>query len=190
MKVLLIENDRKHAEQVENRLRKFNPTFKVDTVRAGEASVDTLLKKKYEAVVLDQQLPSRDAAQLVAQLKKSGHDAPIVVLAGNANGSVSIKTVNNGAADVVVNGNDYLALLPEVVQKSIEQHRLESKFQTLILNSKRKLQNTFDGITDIIFQINQKHEITMANRSFANLCQTQPDKLIGRKYHEVFCRCD
>ncbi|MFQ5825365.1 MAG: PAS domain S-box protein [bacterium] len=68
--------------------------------------------------------------------------------------------------------------------------------QSLILNSKRKLQSIFDGITDIIYQVNHAYEIIMVNKKLAQLCNTQPEKLIGKKcykayfgYHEPCIEC-
>lgn len=190
LKVLLVENDTRQAELVKNRLRKFNPSFEVDTIRSDEYSDERVSRQRYEAIVLDQQLSPEAATKFLAALKKKGDTTPIVVLSGNERGEILIQTVNNGATDVIVDDQNYLVVLPEILQKNIEQHRMEVRFQNLILNSKRKLQNTFDAITDVIFQINQKYEITMANKTLAQLCNTQPDKLIGRKYCEVFCQCE
>jgi PAS domain S-box-containing protein len=61
--------------------------------------------------------------------------------------------------------------------------------QSLILNSKKRLQATFDGITDIIYQVNRDFEIIMANKKFAEICGTQPEKLIGKKCYESFYNC-
>jgi polar amino acid transport system substrate-binding protein len=190
LKVLFVESNFGQANLVVNRLRNFNPNFDVDVINGEEYSSEYLSQHRYQAIVLDHQLPRNLATDFISQQKKRGDTTPIVVLSGNARGEVLIQTVNNGSADVVVNEDDYLALLPGVVQKTIEQHKMETRFQTLILNSKRKLQNTFDAITDVIFQIDQNFEITMANKTLANLCNTQPDKLIGRKYTEVFWQGD
>lgn len=72
-----------------------------------------------------------------------------------------------------------------IVRNIAEKKRL----QALILNSKKKLQSAFDGITDIIYQVNLDFEIVMANRKFAELCNTQPEKLIGKKCYESFFYC-
>lgn len=58
--------------------------------------------------------------------------------------------------------------------------------QNLILNSKRRLQSTFDSIGDIIFEVNENSEIVIANRKFSEMCSLEPEKVIGRKYYELF----
>lgn len=72
-----------------------------------------------------------------------------------------------------------------IVRNIAEKKRL----QALILNSKKKLQSAFDGITDIIYQVNLDFEIVIANKKFAELCNTQPEKLIGKKCYESFFNC-
>ncbi|MFQ5708426.1 MAG: ATP-binding protein [bacterium] len=61
--------------------------------------------------------------------------------------------------------------------------------QSLILNSKRRLQESFDGITDIIYQVNRDYEVVLANKRIAELCRTQPEKLIGLKCYEAIFLC-
>ncbi len=58
--------------------------------------------------------------------------------------------------------------------------------QSLILNSKRRLQNTFDGIQDVIYQVNQNYELVIANRKFAENCSSLPKDLIGEKCYGVY----
>ncbi|MFQ5864677.1 MAG: PAS domain S-box protein [bacterium] len=58
--------------------------------------------------------------------------------------------------------------------------------QSLILNSKKRLQSIFDAITDIIYQVNHDFEIIMANKESAQLCNTQPERLIGKKCYEAY----
>ena len=58
--------------------------------------------------------------------------------------------------------------------------------QRLILDSKRRLQNTFDGIQDVIYQVNQNYELVIANRKFAGNCSSHPKDLIGKKCYRVY----
>ncbi|RMF68066.1 MAG: PAS domain-containing protein, partial [Calditrichaeota bacterium] len=59
------------------------------------------------------------------------------------------------------------------------------RLQTLILNSKRRLQSTFDGIRDFIYQVDKDYEIVIANKAFATACGTKPEDLVGKKCFEV-----
>lgn len=63
----------------------------------------------------------------------------------------------------------------------------KQNLQRLILNSKRRLQSTFDGITDIIFQVNEDFEIIIANRQFAQYANMKPEDVVGRRYSELLC---
>lgn len=62
--------------------------------------------------------------------------------------------------------------------------------QSLILSSKRRLQSTFDGITDVICQVNPDLEVVMANKRFSRMANCEPDEVIGRPYYELLCGRD
>ena len=47
----------------------------------------------------------------------------------------------------------------------------------------------FDGIEDIIYEVNKDYEIVLANKKFAELCNSQPENLIGKKCYEVYFNC-
>ena len=59
--------------------------------------------------------------------------------------------------------------------------------QGLILKSKKRLQTTFDGIKEIIFQVDHDYNVVIANKKFAELQASEPGEIIGKKYYEIFC---
>jgi PAS domain S-box-containing protein len=65
----------------------------------------------------------------------------------------------------------------------------QKQLQSMILESKKRLQNTFDGIQDIIYQVNRNMEIVIANKSFAGVCNNSSDNIIGRKCYDVMPYC-
>ncbi|MFQ5649038.1 MAG: ATP-binding protein [bacterium] len=307
LRILLVEDDVDQANLMGEMLRRFNSDFLVETTYSSDGCLDKLSRQKYEAIILDYNLPERNALEILTTICNGELRTPVVVVSGSGSEQIAVETLKCGASDYLVKDDSFLTVLPKVVQKSIERARLEARLreserkyqiifekandailildatnfqiieansktheitgyaaealvnkpltelfpaflyalvreglskavseglyrdddltivtnygesipidldarviqfgrsdyilcnvrniaekkylQTQILNSKRRLQNTFDGITDIIFQVNQADELVIVNKKFAELCNAQPEELIGKKYFAVF----
>jgi len=194
LKVLLIEEDAQQATLVENSLRNFSSRFQIDSALA-----DTCLKQisenHYEAIILDLQGSEMERCDLLKQLALKTSDTPVVVVATQNGTSGKPSPANEMQLDYVVRDSKFLNVLPQVVQRNIESHRLRTKlrnsseqedFQELILRSKRRLQSLFDGIQDTLYEVDLNYNIVLVNRKFAEQCNSKPENLIGKKCYKVF----
>ncbi|MFQ5604867.1 MAG: ATP-binding protein [bacterium] len=104
----------------------------------------------------------------------------------NREDSLSIRTRDAELVPVDINASviefgKYQYILG-ILRSTAEKRKLQQQ----ILNSKRRLQSMFDGITDIIYQVNKDFEIVIANKAFADGCRDQPENLIGKKCYQVY----
>ncbi|MFQ5771243.1 MAG: response regulator, partial [bacterium] len=194
MKVLLVEDDLELANLVVERLCKFNPLFEIESISSGDKCLQKLSQNdnEYEAIILDSKLTEFDGLEFLNKMNQDGFDTPVVIVSGQENKQIGVEALKKGAYDYIVKDASYLSTLPNIVQNTIEKHQLETKLkelQSLILNSKKRLQSTFDGITDIIYQVNRDFEIIIANKAFAEQCHTQPENLIGKNCYDAFFHC-
>ncbi|MDZ7260741.1 MAG: PAS domain S-box protein [candidate division KSB1 bacterium] len=74
----------------------------------------------------------------------------------------------------------------QVIQKIVRDIHEKKKLEQQILESKKRLQALFDGITDMISVQDREFHIVMANKKIANMCNTRPEKLIGKRCFEVY----
>ncbi len=98
---------------------------------------------------------------------------------------LTIRSKNGELIPVDINASviyiDEYQYILVIVRNIAEKKHLQSQ----ILNSKKRLQSMFDGITEIIYQVDRDYGIIMANKKLAEYCNTQPEKLIGRKCYQV-----
>jgi len=73
-----------------------------------------------------------------------------------------------------------------VIQNVVRDITEKRKFELLILESKKRLQALFDGITDFLTVQDRNFNIIMANQKIAAHCHTTPDKLIGKKCYRIY----
>jgi len=76
----------------------------------------------------------------------------------------------------------YLGTAKDITEKK--------KMELQILESKRRLQNFFDSVTDYITVSDPEFRVVMVNRKMAEKFRTTPDKLVGRKCYELYFECN
>lgn len=184
LKVLLVEDDADFANLVERSLRKFNSRFRVETIASGDSCIEKITADDaaYEAIILDYQLPEFDGLAVLQKIRQMDLDTPVVMVSGEGSEVVAVEALKKGACDYLVKDRNFLSILPTMLQKTIEKHQLELKLR----ESRRKYQNMFDGISDIIYQVDHNYHLISANKSFAEHCKTDFRDLIGKKCHEMF----
>ena len=200
LKILLVEDDPDQASLIENRLRKFNSHIEVETAFSGNDCLKKLARNHYETIILDYSLPEYDGIEVLSRIKQTGIDAPVIMVSANGSEKIAVEALKGGAHDYLVKDSGYLTLLPKAVERAIEKNLMEIKLSKSerknrelfenVLDSKNRLQAMFDGIEDIIYEVNKDFEIIRANRKFAELCNSQPENLIGKKCYDVYFNCE
>jgi polar amino acid transport system substrate-binding protein len=126
-------------------------------------------------------LDYRDKAKSVLQttIREGRHNEPELVMITAENTTLPVSLTSG-----VINLSN-----EECVLCNIRDTSTEKKLETLILNSKKRLQGTFDGIADPIFQVNRDYEVIIANREYAEKSGGQPEQIVGKKCHDLFLNC-
>lgn len=101
MRVLLIEDERRLAENVATALRD-GPGFAVDCAEDGLTGLDLAGNHCYDLIVLDLMLPRLDGVSLLKKLRSTGDRTAVLILTAKS-GPVSIVELLNSGAD------DYLS---------------------------------------------------------------------------------
>jgi len=101
MRVLLIEDERRLAENVATALRD-GPGFAVDCAEDGLTGLDLAGNHCYDLIVLDLMLPRLDGVALLKKLRSTGDRTAVLILTAKS-GPVSIVELLNSGAD------DYLS---------------------------------------------------------------------------------
>lgn len=182
LKVLVIEDDTNQADLIKNSLTQFNPKFLVDTTHTSNGCLSKLENQRYEAIVLDFQLSENVNFDTLSRISGVA-DAPVVVVSSNSSEHVAQEAIKRGARDFVVKHSTYLSVLPNVVQKTIEHHRLEIKLR----ESERKYQHIFENANDAIFMLNlETFQILEANNRSATITGDSRESLMDKSFPELF----
>jgi two-component system, OmpR family, copper resistance phosphate regulon response regulator CusR len=112
MKILVIEDEKKSALQLEKGLRESG--YAVDVAAEGEAGLRMALEGEYDLIVLDVMLPGRDGWSVMADLRQAGKMTPVLFLTARDTVEDRVKGLELGADDYLVKPFAFSELLARV----------------------------------------------------------------------------
>src|SRR5258706_14242711 len=96
MRVLVVEDERRLAENIANGLRQC-AGYAVDVAPDGEEGLFMAASNDYDLVVLDLMLPKRPGSDLLERYRNTGHEGPRLVLSARDETQPLIKLLKAGA---------------------------------------------------------------------------------------------
>ena len=112
MKILIIEDENKTAGYLRKGL--VENGFVVDVAEDGEAGLHLAQDGLYDLIVLDIMLPRRDGWSLLAELRRSGKETPVLILTARDAVQDRVKGLELGADDYLVKPFAFSELLARV----------------------------------------------------------------------------
>lgn len=100
MRVLVIEDERRLAENVARSLRE-NAGCAVDVAINGEDGLFMAESNPYDLIILDLMLPVINGFELLKRFRRDGHGNPVLVLTARDEKEWVVKLLNAGADDYV-----------------------------------------------------------------------------------------
>ncbi len=129
MRILIVEDATDMAEAIAIRLGKAG--MACDMAESCEAAEDSLAVQRYDALVLDINLPDRTGTELLADLRARGVRTPVLMLTALFSVDDRVSALNLGADDYLVKPFDYREL--EARLRALIRREAEQKTDTLTL---------------------------------------------------------
>jgi two-component system response regulator PhoP len=98
MRALVVEDEKRLAQNVADGLRQC-AGYAVDVADDGESGLFMAENNEYDLVVLDLMLPKLPGPILLERYRRSGHEAPVLILTARDDKSSIIRLLNTGADD-------------------------------------------------------------------------------------------
>ncbi|HWT31620.1 MAG TPA: response regulator transcription factor [Propylenella sp.] len=99
MRILVIEDDRETASYLVKALREAGHV--ADQAHDGESGLERASHGEYDVLIVDRMLPKRDGLSLIAELRTSGNNVPVLILS-------ALGQVDDRVTGLRAGGDDYL----------------------------------------------------------------------------------
>jgi DNA-binding response OmpR family regulator len=110
MRVLIVEDERRLAENIARSLREI-AGYAVDLAGDGPQGLQLASGNAYDLIILDLMLPGFDGRQLLVQLREAGQQTPVLILTARDDKESLVTLLNSGADDYLTKPFDLGELL-------------------------------------------------------------------------------
>lgn len=132
VRVLYVEDNPAVARLFQTKLQKAG--YVVDLASDGAEGLMRVDQHHYDLVALDQNLPFCSGMQILHSLAARPSSTPVIMISAQEDTEMAIEAIRLGASDYLFKGHpeQYLQILPTIVERTLEMHRLEhEREQTL-----------------------------------------------------------
>ena len=118
MNVLLVEDDRSHAELIQLCLSRQRDVTTVEHAPDGRRARECLERHPFHLVLLDYSLPDDDGLALFSDIRMRFSRLLVVFLTAADSAEICARALKGGALDYLVKKCDYLDGLPRIIRKA------------------------------------------------------------------------
>lgn len=153
-RVLYVEDDRVLALLFKRMLEKRG--FVVDVAPDGESGLQKVRHESCDVLVVDYNLPRHNGLEVIRLLAVENHLPPTIMLTATGNEQIAVEAMKWGASDYLVKEENYLELLPAVIQQILHEQQLEAEKQAAeeaLRRSEETNRALLNAIPDIMLQV-------------------------------------
>lgn len=112
MRILVVEDELKVANALKEGLE--DERYEVVVAQTGEDAFFRITTEKFDVILLDLMLPGRDGLQILASVRKSGIETPVLLLTARDSLEDRVTGLNSGADDYLVKPFAFAELLARI----------------------------------------------------------------------------
>jgi two-component system response regulator HydG len=158
-RVLIVDDDRNHAETVAEVLQRVGYTCTVAT--SGTAGAKLIDRDEFDVVLTDLRMADLDGLAIVRKVREEQPEAEVVVVTGYGDVRTAVEAIKLGAVHYLVKPLD-MAELRAIIQRAAERTRLTRANRDL----RRQLDEKF-GFEGVVGNSPKMHEVIARLKAYA-----------------------
>lgn len=181
LQILLIEDNPGDARLIKELLGEADVSwFNLEWVDCLSAGLKRLTEKEYELILLDLGLPDSQGLATFIKIHNQAAEKPIIVLSGNIDVELSLKTMQEGAQDYFVKGKLDCNLLTRAIHYALERHKIKSELKQKISEisvNRELIQKIIDKTVDGLIIVDQNGIMRFINPAAATILNAKPSEI-------------
>lgn len=144
-------------------------------------------------MLLDYKLPDMTGRQVIEALNQRQSSLPFIIMTGHGDERMAVEMMKLGARDYLVKDQEFLELLPSVVEQVVEQLAVEKRLaeaEKALQESEQEYRDLVENMNDIVYITDENGVITYISPAITRLSGHNPSELIGRCFTEFVSQED
>ena len=186
LKILIVEDAEDDMLMLLRELRKAGYEPVHERVETAEELKSALDRRPWDIVVSDYQMPKFDGLAALAIVNEQELEVPFIIVSGNIGEDIAVQAMRAGAHDYIIKGN--LARFIPAVERELrdaEVRRERKSAEDQLRQSRQKLLETLENISEGFFTIDHEWRFSYANNEAARLWRKPLVDLIGESFWEA-----
>jgi len=118
-RVLLVDDEEEFVEVLKERLE--SRGLRVTTASDGTEALEAVRKKKFDAIILDFQMPGMNGVETLREILALDSDAQVILLTGHGTVGTSVQAIKGGAVDFMEKPADINTLLEKIGEAAVQR---------------------------------------------------------------------
>ena len=188
IRILYMEDDAGLARLMQKRLASLG--YQVSIASDGQQGLEMYAAGGFDLLAIDYNMPIYDGLQVLNRLAAEGPLPPSIIITGTGSEELAVEALKMGARDYLVKdlGTSYLDLLPAVIERVMQQHRLEREnlaADQALRRAHEQLQATIDALPDLLFEVDRQGVIYDFRAPHPELLYTLPGQFLGKAMSQI-----
>jgi len=157
--------------------------MKVETVTSTKEALERVIKKEYDAIVLDYYMPELNGIDFLKYLRAKGNTTPIIIFTGVGRENAAIEALNNGADFFLKKGDDPRTQFRELAHM-IHQAKERRSVGRSLGTSQRIIADVMSFSKEATFAIDREGKVIGWNHAMEELSGIFAETMVGKGGHE------
>ena len=161
-RILVLDDDPDDTLLISDAIADIGETLHVVTVtHTPEEAREQLLTNSFDIILCDYRLGAIEGTEFIAEIRKNGTDAPIILLTGRSDKAAEQAGVEAGASDFICKAD----LSPEILDRTIRYSIANAERQ-------RMMNAVLSSLSAAVCVLDTSRQPVLWNPAFANLAET------------------
>jgi PAS domain S-box-containing protein len=183
IRVLLVDDDRSLLKIAKQCLEMEAP-LQVDTSLSVEEALKKLEKEKYDVIISDYQMPTKDGLEFLKELRAKDNKIPFIMFTGKGREEVAIKALNLGASQYLNKVGEAETVYAELAHSVTEQAKTR-KAEEKQRESEEKFRNLFEKANDGLVFVDVSGRIVDVNQKAVEMAEKRKEDIIGKSFLDL-----